>query len=120
MAALAACGSGGGSGSGGGAGGAGAPTRTTIKESEVPVGGGAVVASARVVVTQPKAGDFKAFSAICTHEQCLVGSVQGGTINCNCHGSRFNMSTGAVEQGPATQPLPARTVTVSAGSVTVS
>jgi hypothetical protein len=39
---------------------------------DVPVGGGKVFVSAQVVVTQPSAGEYKAFTAVCTHAQCIV------------------------------------------------
>ena len=91
-----------------------------IKVSDIPVGGGKVFEAAQVVVTQPRSGEFKAFSAICTHQGCLVANVAHGTINCTCHGSSYNMTTGAVTAGPAPAPLPSRTATVSGGSITVS
>ena len=53
--------------------------------SDVPVGGGKVFSDAKVVVTQPTAGQFKGFSAICTHQGNPVGSVQGGQIVCPFH-----------------------------------
>jgi len=87
------------------------------KTSEVPVGGGLIIGASQVVVTQPKAGTFKGFTSICTHMQCQLASVEGGTINCNCHGSRFNITDGSVVNGPATQPLPAKPITVSGGSI---
>ena len=83
----------------------------------VPVGGGAVFPEHRVVVTQPSAGRFAAFSAICTHEQCTVSQVANGTINCPCHGSRFAITDGSVVHGPATRPLHARAVTVRDGTL---
>ena len=74
----------------------------------------------KTVVTQPAAGEFKAFSSICTHMGCPVAAVADGTINCNCHGSRFDIATGAVKRGPATRPLPAKTVTVKGDRITVT
>jgi Rieske Fe-S protein len=91
-----------------------------IKAAEIPVGGGKVFEAEKVVVTQPTAGEFKAFSAVCTHKGCTVKTVQNGTINCPCHGSKYDMTTGAVTAGPAPAPLGAKTVTVSGGSITVS
>jgi len=88
--------------------------------SEVPVGGGAIFAAQGVVVTQPNEGEFKAFSAICTHQQCPVSSVEGGTINCNCHGSKYSIENGSVTAGPAPSPLEEKTVTVDGENISVS
>ncbi|NJP52552.1 Rieske (2Fe-2S) protein [Streptomyces sp. SBST2-5] len=85
--------------------------------SDIPVGGGTIFRDRKVVVTQPERGDFKAFSAICTHQNCLVANVSGGTINCSCHGSRFSVADGAVEHGPATRPLPEERITVDGNSI---
>lgn len=85
--------------------------------AEIPVGGGKIFADAKVVVTQPKQGEFKAFSAICTHQQCLVSTVSDGTINCPCHGSRFDISDGAVASPPATRPLPEEKIAVEGNSI---
>lgn len=49
-----------------------------------------------------------AFSDICTHRQCnlsLGGEIEGTTIECECHGSVFDMATGDVIEGPATEPI---------------
>ena len=83
----------------------------------VPVGGGTVFKDQKVVVTQPAKGDFKAFSAVCTHQGCLVDKVANGTIDCPCHGSRFSVEDGAVKNGPATRPLPAENITVTGNSI---
>jgi Rieske Fe-S protein len=99
---------------------AASPTKEEIKVADIPVGGGKVFDAAKVVVTQPKAGEFKAFSAICTHKGCTVASVANGTIKCPCHGSIYDMATGQVTGGPAPAPLASKTVTVSGGSITVT
>jgi Rieske Fe-S protein len=88
--------------------------------SDVAVGGGKVFAAAKVVVTQPSAGEYKGFSAVCTHQQCLVDQVADGTIDCPCHGSKFSIKDGSVVAGPAPSPLPAAPVTVSGGQITLS
>ncbi|MGP2442659.1 Rieske (2Fe-2S) protein [Streptomyces sp. JW3] len=87
------------------------------KAGDIPVGGGKVFKEQKVVVTQPEKDDFKAFSAVCTHQGCVVADVSGGTINCACHGSKFAIADGAVKQGPATEPLPAEQITVEGNSV---
>ncbi len=103
---------------------AGAAASSALKEAvskaTVPVGGGKVLADQKVVITQPTEGDFKAFTAVCTHQGCVVSSVSGGTINCACHGSKFDIATGEVKQGPATKPLPRKTVSVSGDGITIS
>ncbi|WP_395657895.1 Rieske (2Fe-2S) protein [Nocardioides sp.] len=116
---LAACGSSGGSGATDTA-----PTaqagETLGAASDVPVGGGTVYADQKVVVTQPNDGDFKGFSAVCTHQGCLVSNVEGGTINCTCHGSKFSIEDGSVVNGPATSPLPAVPVEDKSGQITTA
>ncbi|MFC8174538.1 Rieske (2Fe-2S) protein [Streptomyces sp. NPDC057325] len=90
------------------------------RTSEIPVGGGAVFPEEKVVVTQPTAGEFKAFSAVCTHQGCLVNKVADGTIDCPCHGSKFRVADGSVVTGPATRPLPAERIDVSGGTITLA
>jgi Rieske Fe-S protein len=81
------------------------------------VGGGKIVSDKKIVITQPKAGSFDAFSAVCTHAGCIVGDVSGGTINCPCHGSKFSVANGSVVQGPAASPLPPVSITVQGTSI---
>lgn len=126
---LAGCGSGGSSGSdqSGGAGEASAqassldasPGSMLVGTAEVPVGSAVLASSGKdpVLVSQPEAGTFKAFSAVCTHQGCPLTSVEGTTATCTCHGSKFNVDTGAVEQGPATQPLAEIAVAVEGANV---
>jgi Rieske Fe-S protein len=85
--------------------------------TDVPVGGGKIFTDAKVVVTQPSKGEYKAFSAVCTHVGCLCNQVAAGTIDCPCHGSKFKITDGSVVAGPAPAPLPAKTITVSAGKI---
>ncbi|MET8420919.1 Rieske (2Fe-2S) protein [Streptomyces sp. NPDC005134] len=87
------------------------------KASDIPVGGGKVFEEQEVVVTQPKEGEFKGFSAICTHKGCTVISVSDGTINCPCHGSRYSITDAAVVAGPAPQPLAAERITVTGDTI---
>jgi Rieske Fe-S protein len=101
---------------------AGAPAVGTAvgPTSSVPVCGGKIFEDQSVVVTQPSAGTFKAFSAICTHQGCTVSSVSGGTINCPCHGSKFKIADGSVASGPAKRPLPGKQVTASGGQLSIT
>jgi Rieske Fe-S protein len=135
-AALAACGGGdGGSGPGNGQPTGAAPTTggapaTTGggaagalgKTADVPVGAGKVFAAQKVVVTQPTAGEFKAFSAVCTHQGCPMRDVTS-TINCSCHGSQYSITDGSVKKAapgltPQTQkPLDPKTVTVDGDNI---
>jgi Rieske Fe-S protein len=90
------------------------------KTTDIPVGSGKIFDKQNVVVTQPTAGKFKAFSATCTHQGCQVSTVQNGTINCPCHGSQFSVADGSVKGGPAPRPLSGKTVTVSGENITVA
>jgi Rieske Fe-S protein len=88
--------------------------------AEIPVGGGKAFTDKQVVVTQPVKGEFKAFSAVCTHVGCICDKVADGTIDCPCHGSKFKITNGAVVAGPATAPLSPRTISVTGGNVTLA
>ena len=88
--------------------------------SEVPVGGGKVFGDQKVVVTQPTDGDFKAFSAVCTHQSCLVSQIADGTIDCLCHGSKFSDQDGSVVNGPATSGLSEVTIKVDGDTISTA
>ncbi|WP_148572242.1 Rieske (2Fe-2S) protein [Nocardioides caldifontis] len=111
--------SGDGSPSGGGdGGGGGSAAGGLVAAADVPVGGGVVLQDEELVVTQPSEGTFKGFSAICTHQGCLVAGVADGEISCNCHGSVFSADDGSVVNGPATSALEEVTVKVDGDQVT--
>jgi len=101
---------------GSGSGTAAGPAALTTT-SAVPVGGGKIFAAQKIVITQPRSGEFHGFSAVCTHQGCIVGTVSGGTINCPCHGSRFSITNGSVVNGPAPSPLPAVSIKVQGTSI---
>ncbi|HET9873812.1 MAG TPA: Rieske (2Fe-2S) protein [Propionibacteriaceae bacterium] len=97
-----------------------APTGgTTVATSTVPEGGGVIVEK-KYVVTQPAAGEFKAFTAICTHKGCPVQKVENKEIMCPCHGSRFSITDGSVINGPAENPLAPVNFSVSGSNVVIS
>lgn len=83
----------------------------------IPVGGGTIFPQHGVVVTQPEAGVFVAFSTTCPHQGCAVRAVAAGTISCFCHGSRFRIADGSVAGGPAPSPLGRRDIVVRDGSI---
>lgn len=101
----------GGSGSG--------PAGALAQAADVPVGG-AVSATGPdgkpVLVCQPKAGQFVAFSAICTHMGCTVAP-DGNGLTCPCHGSTYDLATGDNTGGPAPKPLTPISVKVKKGAV---
>ncbi|MFD9191600.1 Rieske (2Fe-2S) protein [Streptomyces phaeochromogenes] len=99
------------SGSGGGA--------ALAKTTDIPEGGGKIFADQGVVVTQPTAGEFKAYSTVCPHQKQQINSVADGTITCPAHGSQFNAADGSVKKGPATSGLTAAKITVSGDSITL-
>jgi Rieske Fe-S protein len=106
---------GGGAGAGGGGGG-----EALAKTSDIEVGGGEIFTDQKVVVTQPKSGEFKCFTAVCSHQGCIVSDVSGGTINCACHGSQYSIEDGSVVTGPATFPLAAEPISVSGDEITLN
>jgi len=121
--ALSSCGGGQGAADGKGNGGAERPkgrAGVTAKTTEIPAGGGKVFDAQKVVVTQPEPGQFKAFTAVCTHQGCIVSEVAAGTINCPCHGSKYSITDGTVKTGPATRPLAEKQVTMEGDQIRIS
>lgn len=86
------------------------------RTADVPVGGGVILKDAKLVITQPTAGNFVGLSSICTHAGCPVTEIEGQAIVCPCHRSEFNLD-GSVRTGPATQPLPKVALKISGDAV---
>jgi Rieske Fe-S protein len=88
--------------------------------ADVPVGGGVILPDKQVVVTQPVEGEFKCFTAVCTHQGCIVSSVQAGGIRCECHGSVFSIEDGTAVNPPATNPLTEVPITVDGDEISIA
>ncbi|WP_328298015.1 Rieske (2Fe-2S) protein [Streptomyces sp. NBC_00435] len=85
--------------------------------SEVPVGGAKLFREKKILVSCAEAGQYKAFSAQCTHAGCVLDKIVEGEGNCPCHGSRFDVTTGKVLHGPASSPLPEIPVKAEGGKL---
>lgn len=81
------------------------PGESLASTADVPVGGCFVVSAARVVLTQPAEGEFKAYDSTCPHQGCAVSNGSDGVIPCKCHGSEFSLEDGSVLGGPASRGL---------------
>lgn len=96
---------------------AGSGGEALAKTSEIPEGGGKVFADQKVVVTQPTAGEFKAYSTVCPHQKQQINAVDNGLITCPAHGSQFSVTDGSVEKGPATSALTTANIKVEGDSI---
>ena len=103
----------------GGSGTGGAAASDPIAVSDVPVGSGKIFPDRKIVVAQPAAGQFKAFSAVCTHGGCTVSKIEGNNIICPCHGGTYSLADGSVVSGPPPRPLATVAVAVNGDNLTV-
>ena len=94
--------------------------KVAIATADIPVGGGKVFPALGVIVTQPTAGTYKAFTNICTHQSSKIDKVADGVMECPLHHSKFSITDGSVVAGPATRALPTKSVSVSGDGITVS
>lgn len=78
-------------------------------------------ARGRKVAVATVDGTYYAFSDICTHLRCSLseGELDGTTLTCICHGSRFDVSTGEVLRGPAKRPVEVYAIRVQADELVV-
>ncbi|MEU0385015.1 Rieske (2Fe-2S) protein [Streptomyces chartreusis] len=99
---------------------AGAGGAALAKTADIPEGSGKIFKDEKVVVSQPTAGDYKAFSTLCTHQNCPMVDLKDDIISCTCHGSRFSVLDGSVKKGPAVEPLEAKQISVNGDSITLA
>ncbi len=66
-------------------------------------------------------GHLYAFDDRCTHTGCSLanGTLTGTTVTCGCHGSQFDVTSGAVLRGPAQRPERSRAVQVAGDDLLV-
>ncbi len=79
------------------------------------------VGETQVILTELE-GEVIAFDNMCTHEECdlIYGAIdEENEIECDCHGTRFNVLTGEVMAPPAEIPLPIYSVSVDGDDVSV-
>jgi Rieske Fe-S protein len=93
------------------------PAETLANVNDIPVSGGIIYPDRDVIVTQPSLGEFRAFGSKCTHKGCVLAAVQNNIISCKCHNAKYSATDGAVEGGPATEPLPARKIRVDGNTI---
>jgi nitrite reductase/ring-hydroxylating ferredoxin subunit len=79
----------------------------------------AVVGDTPVLVVRAADRTIRALHDRCSHRGCSLadGTIDGETIECPCHGSRFSLRDGHVERGPATAPQPAFDAREAAGRI---
>jgi nitrite reductase/ring-hydroxylating ferredoxin subunit len=92
------------------------------KTSDIPIGSGKKfdVEGVPILITQPRAGEFRGFSAVCTHAGAIMTSVSNSEITCNAHFSIFSADDGSVVSGPAPAALGKITIAVEGDDVLVS
>jgi nitrite reductase/ring-hydroxylating ferredoxin subunit len=92
------------------------------KTGDIPIGSGKKfdVEGVPILITQPRAGEFRGFSAVCTHAGAIMTSVSNSEITCNAHFSIFSADDGSVVSGPAPAALGKITIAVEGDDVLVS
>ncbi|MEL4504096.1 Rieske (2Fe-2S) protein [Luteococcus sp. H138] len=93
---------------------------TSVKAAEVPVGSAKIIEDSNFVVSQPTAGEYKAFTRLCPHAGCKVSQVEKAEIVCTCHNSRFSAADGSRLSGPAAAGLGKATAKLEGDTVNVS
>jgi len=93
------------------------------KVNEIPEGDlKKVMVDGEPVVLFKIDGQIYATTNICTHEQCELDEnhmMHGDVVECTCHGSQFNIKTGANVLPPAAEPLKTFKVSIDGEEVYV-
>ena len=89
-----------------------------VATTQVPVGSAVIVGD--VIIAQPTAGNFVAYSTTCPHQGNKITQVDDGTVTCTAHNSVFDIADGAVLDGPARDPLTPGKATVDGDTVTAT
>jgi nitrite reductase/ring-hydroxylating ferredoxin subunit len=92
------------------------------KTTDIPIGSGKKfdVEGIPILITQPRAGEFRGFSAVCTHAGFVMTNMANSEIKCDNHGAVYSADDGSVLSGPAPRALGKVTVTVEGDDVLVS
>jgi nitrite reductase/ring-hydroxylating ferredoxin subunit len=92
------------------------------KTTDIPIGSGKKfdVEGVPILITQPRAGEFRGFSAVCTHAGFVMTNMANSEIKCDNHGAVYSADDGSVLSGPAPRALGKVTVTVEGDDVLVS
>jgi nitrite reductase/ring-hydroxylating ferredoxin subunit len=92
------------------------------KTVDIPIGSGKKfdVEGVPILITQPRAGEFRGFSAVCTHAGFVMTNMANSEIKCDNHGAVYSADDGSVLSGPAPRALGKVTVTVDGDDILVS
>ncbi|QNQ91315.1 Rieske 2Fe-2S domain-containing protein [Corynebacterium poyangense] len=89
-----------------------------LKSSDVPVGSAVIIGD--LIVAQPEPGQYRAYSATCPHQGAKISQVEGNTVQCLAHNSKFSIKDGSVVSGPSKKPLSEATISVQGDNLSVS
>lgn len=80
-----------------------------LRLDELPVGESLqqAVGSNQILIYRESETSVRAYSAVCTHQGCIVGTSDTATdpFICPCHSSKFDKTSGEAIAGPAQRPL---------------
>lgn len=90
----------------------------TVGLSDVPIGSAIIVDA--VIIAQPTAGEYKAYSTVCPHANNPISVIEGTTAKCTKHNSVFSLVDGSVLSGPARKGMIPFETTIDSGTGTVT